>query len=355
MELYAVIMAGGVGSRFWPRSKEKRPKQLLQIFGENTMIQDTVNRLDGIVKKENIIIITNRIQKPLVKQQLDGIPEENIIDEPFGKNTAPCIGLASVIVAERNPRAVMITLPADHLINDVKTFQSTILTAAKFASEKKALCTIGIQPTRPETGYGYIQINENPVAEDVFKVSTFAEKPNKATAERFIQCGDFFWNAGMFIWSVETISGEIQKYMPELYEGMAEIKNSIGTPDFMNTLVNVYGQLKSISIDYGIMEKSGIVHLIKGIFDWNDVGSWEAVYQLSDKDKSQNAMTGNVYTEKTNNSYIYSPEKFTAVIGADNLIVIDTPDALLVCNRENAQDVKLVVDHLKLNKKTDLI
>lgn len=354
MEIYAVIMAGGVGSRFWPRSKEKKPKQLLQIFGKNTMIQDTVNRLEGIVKKENILIITNRTQKPMVKQQLPDIPVENIIDEPFGKNTAPCIGLASVIVQKRNPDAVMVVLPADHLIPDTEKFQSTILTAAKFASSKNSLCTIGIQPSRPETGYGYIQISENSASENVYKVLTFAEKPNKATAERFVDAGDFFWNAGMFIWKVDFIINEIRKYMPELYEGILEIKEVIGTEKFSETLIQVYGQLKSISIDYGIMEKSNSVYLIKGIFDWNDVGSWEAVYQLSPKDKLNNFISGNIYTEKTSDSYIFSDGKFTAVIGAQNLIVIDTPESLLICNRENAQDVKLVVDHLKLNNKTDL-
>lgn len=355
MELFAVIMAGGVGARFWPRSKQTKPKQLLRIFGDNTMLQDTIGRLEGLVKPENIYIITNRIQKPRVIKQIPEIPEQNIIDEPFGKNTAPCIGLASILIAQKNPQAVTITLPADHLIKDKNEFQRVIKKAANFAYKSKGLVTIGITPTRPETGYGYIQLDDKPYEEEIYPVKTFAEKPNIATARRFIKSGDFLWNSGMFVWRTDVILEEIRIYLPDLFEGLEELKKAIGHNNFNRVLTSVYEQLKSISIDYGIMEKSKDVYLIKGNFDWNDVGSWEAVYQISEKDDEANAKIGDIYTGDTNNSYIFSPNKFTAVIGVSDLIVIDAKDALLICNRENAQDVKLVVDFLKMNNRQELL
>ena len=350
MKIYAVIMAGGVGSRFWPRSKEKTPKQLLKIFGNNSMIQDTVCRLKGIVEYEDILIITNKIQQPEIRKQLPEIPEENIIEEPFGRNTAACIGLASILVKSKQEDAVMIVLPADHIIKNTEEFHKTLKNAAEFAYESQGLVTIGIPPTRPETGYGYIQIDETKVKENIYKVYTFAEKPNYATAVRFLESGDFFWNSGMFIWRADAIISEIKMYLPDLHEGLQTISSSINTDKFENTLAIVYGQLKNISIDYGIMEKSQKVFLTKGNFPWSDVGSWEEVYQLTSKDSDGNAKVGNIFTEMTADSYIYSPNKFASVIGLDNVIVINTDDALLVCRRDLSQDVKKVIDHLKINK-----
>lgn len=355
MNLYAVIMAGGVGSRFWPRSKKKMPKQLLNIFGTNTMIQETVERLDGIVPEENIFIITNKIQKDEIVKQLPNVPKENIVEEPFGRNTAACIGLASVIIKSKCEDAVTLILPADHIIKDIEDYHRTLKEAAEYASKSKGLVTIGIKPTRPETGYGYIQMEEDEVEDHIHKVYTFAEKPNYATAVRFLESGDFYWNSGMFIWHVEAILNEIEKYMPDLQEGLNELIPSINTAEFYTTLANVYGKLRNISIDYGIMEKSQNVYLIKGEFSWSDVGSWEEVYQLSDKDENGNAVTGNIFTEMTVDSYIYSPDKFTSVIGVENLIIINTDDALLVCRRDKSQDVKKIVDHLKINKLTEYL
>jgi mannose-1-phosphate guanylyltransferase len=353
MNVYAVIMAGGIGARFWPRSKKKSPKQLLKIVGENTMIQETVKRINGLVPKENILIVTNEIQKPGIMEQLPEIPVENIIVEPFGRNTAACIGLASIIIQKRSPDAITFVMPADHIIKDNEKFLETLKTAAKFSSEKNALVTIGIQPTRPETGYGYIQIDEDSGKNNVYKVLTFAEKPNYATAVNFMKSGDFFWNSGMFIWKIDTILNEISNLMPDLFEGLIQIKEQINNPDFPNKLTEIYGHLKSISIDYGIMEKSDKVYLVKGIFSWSDVGSWEAVYELSNKDADGNVKVGTVYTDMALDSYIYSPDKLTAVIGLDNVIVINCNNALLICKRDKAQDVKNVIDYLKLNKLDD--
>ena len=353
MNLYALIMAGGVGSRFWPRSKEKTPKQLIKIFGDKTMIQDTVGRLEGMIPKENIFIITNKVQREEIIKQLPEIPIKNILEEPFGRNTAACIGLASIMIEEKSKDAITIVLPADHIIKDTESFQKTITSAAKFANESKGLVTIGIIPSRPETGYGYIQIDDSIVTDNIHKVLTFAEKPNYATAVRFLESGDFLWNSGMFIWRIDAILEEVRKYMPELYNGLESIKKSIHAPNFEEVLTNLYGQLRNISIDYGIMEKSQKVFLTKGDFSWSDVGSWEEVYQLSEKNEEGNAVVGKVFTDGTSESYIYSPNKFTAVIGADNFIVINTDDALLICRRDKAQDVKKVIEHLKFNKIVD--
>lgn len=355
MNLYAVIMAGGVGSRFWPRSKKKTPKQLLNIFGTNTMIQETVERLSGIVPDENIFVITNKVQRDEIIKQLPIVPKENIIEEPFGRNTAACVGLASLIVKSKCADAVTLILPADHIIKDIEDYHRTLKEAAEFAEKSKGLVTIGIKPSRPETGYGYIQMEEKELADNIHKVYTFAEKPNYATAVRFLESGDFYWNSGMFIWHVDAILSEIEKYMPDLQEGLEELKPSLGTPDFADSLANVYGKLRNISIDYGIMEKSQNVYLIKGEFSWSDVGSWEEVYQLTGKDENGNAVVGNIFTEMTVDSYIYSPDKFASVIGVENLIIINTNDALLVCRRDKSQDVKKIVDHLKINKLTEYL
>ena len=355
MNLFAVIMAGGIGARFWPRSKKQSPKQLLKIVGDSTMIQETVQRINGLVPKENILIVTNEIQKPGIVEQLPDIPIENVIIEPFGRNTAACIGLASIIIQQRSPDAITFIMPADHIIKDSDKFLETLKTAAKFSSENQALVTIGIQPTRPETGYGYIQIDEDSGKDNVYKVLTFAEKPNYATAVNFIKSGDFFWNSGMFIWKIDTILEEIKILMPDLFEGLIKIKEQLNNPDFQNILSEVYGHLKSISIDYGIMEKSDKVFLVKGQFSWSDVGSWEAVYELSEKDGDGNVKVGTVYTDLAMDSYLYSPDKFAAVIGLDNIIVINHKDALLICRRDKAQDVKNIIDYLKLNKLDELL
>ncbi|MBS4034931.1 MAG: mannose-1-phosphate guanylyltransferase [Ignavibacterium sp.] len=355
MEKYILIMAGGVGSRFWPRSRKNLPKQLLNIFGQHTMIQETVDRIRNLVPPENILIITNKVQKALVEEQLPFIPKENVVAEPVGRNTAPCVGLAAKIISKKSKDAVFVTLPADHLIKDRKKFIDTLNKSIEFAYNSKGLVTFGITPTRPDTGYGYINFEKSEVEKNIHKVIKFVEKPDADKAKLYLESGDYFWNSGMFVWRTDVILDEISAYLPNLSKGLIELDKSIGTNEFDGALEVFFNSIKGISVDYGIMEKSDKVFMIEGDFDWSDVGSWETVYELSSKDENANAVVGDVYTKKTNSSYIYSPNKFTSVIGLKNVVVIDTPDALLVCNRENVQEVKDAVEYLTKNNKPELI
>ena len=358
---FAVIMAGGMGTRFWPRSREKTPKHLLQIFGQGTMIQNTVRRLEPIVRPSNVFVVTNRLQKAQVVRQLAHVPEDNILLEPVGRNTAPCIGLAALHIRRQNPDAVMIVLPADHLIDNEQEFHRVLQLAVETAQESSNLLTIGIKPTHPETGYGYIQfLNEdggqNPYFhKGVLKVKTFAEKPNLQTAEKFLSSGDFLWNSGMFVWRVDAILAQIQKCLPEMYGELMKIERELGSPRYQQTLETVYGMIRGISIDYGVMEKAAAVYVIPGSFGWNDIGSWDEVYRVSGKDDSGNSITGKVIQKDTKGSYVFSPDKVVAMIGVEDLIVVNTEDALLICRRGRSQDVKEIADYLKRKQMNEFL
>ena len=352
-KIIAVIMAGGVGTRFWPRSREKSPKQLLEILGKGTMIQNTVKRLEGFVNIHDVLVVTNRTQKGMVMKQLEHLPEENVLVEPVGRNTAPCIGLAALHASQIDPSAVMIVLPADHVIQNDEEFKRVLQLAVDTAYESGNLLTIGIRPTHPETGYGYIQRfmedgSHNPYhAKGVYKVKTFAEKPNNQTAERFLASGDFLWNSGMFIWRTDAILQEIERCLPDLNTELTKIRPTIGTSLYQSVLEKAYGIIRGISIDYGVMEKAERVFVIPGDFGWSDIGSWDEVYRLSGKDERGNSITGKVIQKDTNNSYIYSADKVVATIGVDDLIIVNTADALLICKRGKSQDVKEISDYLK--------
>ncbi len=358
---YAVIMAGGVGARFWPRSREKSPKQMLEIVGKGTMIQNTVKRLQHVVEPRDVFIVTNKVQKPLILKQMPQFDEENIIIEPMGRNTAPCIGLAALYIKRLDPRAVMVVSPSDHLIQDIGEFKRVLQVAIETAGESESLLTIGIHPTHPETGYGYIQMfvedgRHNPYYEKgVLRVKTFAEKPNLQTAERFLASGDFLWNSGMFVWRVDVILNHIQRLLPDLYVELMKIDKAIGTPQAQATLDLAYGVLRGISIDYGVMEKADAVYVIPGKFGWSDIGSWDEVYRLAGKDDNGNSINGKAIPKDTTNSYIYSPNKMVAAIGVSDLIIINTDDALLVCKRGRSQDVKEISDYLKRKQMNELL
>ncbi|MCI0708502.1 MAG: NTP transferase domain-containing protein [Ignavibacteriae bacterium] len=359
-KLYAVIMAGGVGSRFWPRSREKTPKQLLNIIGEGTMIENTLARISTLVEPANTFVVVNKNQHEAVLKRLSSFPKENILVEPVGRNTAPCVALAASWIHRTDPEAVMIVLPADHLVQKQEEFIRVLSTATTVADETDALLTIGIQPNRPETGYGYIQFSDdgaaNPyVAQGVYRVKTFAEKPNLETAQRFIKSGDFLWNSGMFVWKVKTILREVRAHLPELYEQIQSLAKTIGTPHYKQTLENTYGLIRGISIDYGVMEKAGNVYVMKGDFGWSDVGSWDEVANLTPKDPEQNSVKGTVVVNGAKGNYIDAGGKLVAAVGVENLIVVVTDDAVLVCRKGHSQDVKEVVDFIRRKQMSEYL
>jgi mannose-1-phosphate guanylyltransferase len=359
--LYAVIMAGGVGSRFWPRSREKTPKQLLEIGQKGTLIQNTVQRIEPLIPTDQTYIVTNKLQRSKVLKQLPGVPEENILMEPFGRNTAPCIGLAAMHILKRDPEAVMIVLPSDHLIKDETEFLRVLHLASEAANEPGWLVTIGIKPDRPETGFGYIQFNDEPdpknpfFSRGLFRVRAFAEKPNLETAVQFLESGDFVWNSGMFIWRADTILRELKKHMPEMIDELSKIDRAIGAKEYDHVLETVYHVIRGQSIDYGVMEKAEHVFVIKGDFGWSDVGSWDEVYRISGKDDEGNSITGRVFHQDTTGSIIHAGDKFVATVGVEDLIVIVTDDAVLVCKKGRSQEVKEVVDYLRRKQHNELL
>ncbi|MDZ7373358.1 MAG: sugar phosphate nucleotidyltransferase [candidate division KSB1 bacterium] len=352
--MYAVIMAGGSGTRFWPRSREAWPKQLLNLVNDRSMLQNTVARMTALVPLENVYVVATRLHADAIREQLRDLPPANLLIEPKGKNTAPCIGLAALHVRRRDPEGVMVVLPADHLIQDEQEFTRLIRRGVELAVRHDALVTLGIQPVYPSTGYGYIQFRE-PVDGDqeAFWVRTFAEKPTLEVAKRFLESGDFLWNSGIFIWKASTILREIGEYLPELYEGLLEIEAKVGTPEEEETVHRVYCQVRSISIDYGVMEKAQRVIVLKATFGWNDLGSWEEIYKISRKDPDGNAISGEVLALDTRGCLIDSPYRLIATLGLEDLVIVDAGDALLICRRDRAQDVRDLVEMLKrrgLNK-----
>jgi len=347
--MYGLIMAGGIGKRFWPWSRGKNPKQFLKISEDKTMLRKTFERLSRIMEPENIYIITNKMQKKMILLDLPEIAENNIIVEPFGKDTAPCIGLGSLFTGVHDPEAIQVVVPADHLIENEKEFKRIVLKAAQFVEKKECLMTIGIKPARPETGYGYIQYctpEKQKQKRQIYKVKTFAEKPNLETADRFIRSGDFLWNSGIFIWKAKTILNEIENSLPELYAGLMDINKYMNTDSFSRIVRRVYRQTKSISIDYGVMEKAKDVWVIEGDFGWSDVGSWEEYYNLGIKDKNNNFIKGKGLLLDSTGNLVFSEKKLIAGIDLENLIIIDTKDALLIVPRDKSQRVKDLVDHL---------
>lgn len=352
MEIFVVIMAGGVGSRFWPRSRKSKPKQLLNILGENSMIRETFLRVSSFVPVQNIFVITNKVQAELIETDIQELPSENIIAEPVGKNTAPCVAVSAKAIHNKSKDAVLVTLPADHLIEDVKEFERLVLKGAEYAYEKNGLLTFGITPTRPETGYGYINYDKESSDDEVYPVKKFVEKPNLELAEKYLQAGDYLWNSGMFIWRADSILEEAKKFLPNIYQLVEQLTEE---SDLESTLLEIYPKFESISIDYGIMEKSNNVYVIEGDFGWSDVGSWESVYELSEKDDQGNSRRGDVFPLKTKNSYLYTEDKFTAVIGLEDVVVINLDDSLLVCKRDAAQDVKKVVEFLEAKERKSLL
>lgn len=350
--IHVVIMAGGIGARFWPLSRKEAPKQLLDFFDESTLIEETVRRARLLTSSEHIWIVTNASLKKAIQKILPDFKDERFIIEPRGKNTAPAIGLSAITLARRDPEATMVVLPADHRIPDSEAFEKAIRAAEEVVSKRETLATIGIYPTRPETGYGYIQVNttKRPIASKVFHVKTFAEKPNAATAKLFLESGDFLWNSGMFIWKISTILSQMSEFLPDLHSGLREIATSWDRPDIDEIIQKVYNSLKPISIDYGVMEKALEVCVVKGDFRWSDVGSWEEVWRLCDKDEKGNALHGSHLAVRSSNNLVKAKDKFYALLGVKNMVIIETKDAVLICPRSKTQQVREIVEELERQK-----
>jgi mannose-1-phosphate guanylyltransferase len=325
------------------------------------MIQNTISRLQPMIPYENIFVVTNKAQVEGLREQAPQIPPGNIIAEPFGRNTAPCIALAAAQLRDHDSEGVMVVLPADHFIQNVGEFQQKLRLACEASYEMRCLVTMGITPTRPETGFGYIQQSERRDQENRFHdqglrpVLTFAEKPDLPTAERFLASGDFLWNSGMFVWRVDTIEEAFRRYLPELYEQIESIHVAEGSDDYQDRLESIYSQIHPISIDYGVMEKADNVYVTQCEFGWSDVGSWDETYRLSRKDDNGNSIIGDVVTIDTHRTFIRTAGKMVATVGVEDLIIVDTPDALLICKRGQSQRVQAVVDYLRRKKISSLL
>ncbi len=356
MKKTALIMAGGRGERFWPRSRKNLPKQFLSLTDDGkTMIQLTVERILPLVKLEDIYIATNRDYKSLVMEQLPGLPEQNILCEPIGRNTAPCIGLGAVHIASKYEDALMMVLPSDHLIKYNHLFINTLEDACQVAENDTNLVTIGITPDYPETGYGYIKFNTEITNGRSFAVDRFVEKPSLEVAKEYLATEEYLWNSGMFVWKVSSILKNLEKFMPSTYEGLLNIKQAINTSEQDSVLEKEFFNFSSESIDYGIMEKAENIYILPGSFGWDDVGSWLAVERIKKTNEFGNVANGNIITIDTNNCIIEGSAKLIATIGLENLIIVDTEDATLICDKNHAGDIKKVLENLKICNRNEYI
>ena len=355
MKKTALIMAGGKGERFWPKSRQSLPKQFLSLTNDGkTMIQLTVERILPLVELHDIYIATNADYKQLVLEQLPGLPEENVLCEPIGRNTAPCIGLGAMHIHHKYEDAIMMVLPSDHLIKCTDIFTDALKTASDVAEQGENLVTLGITPNYPETGYGYIKANADSDG-NVFAVDRFVEKPAYELAKAYVESGDYYWNSGMFIWKLSTILSNMQNFMPDTYEGLVKIAAAIGTPEEDAVLKAVFPGFVSDSIDYGIMEKASNIYLVPGNFGWDDVGSWLAVERVRGIDENQNTLTGNIVTVQTNNCTIEGQDRLIATVGTQNLVIVDTNDVLLVADKNAVGDIKELLAKLRENQRTDYL
>lgn len=350
--MIAVIMAGGVGSRFWPRSRVKRPKQLLDIVSDDSMLRVTFDRLKYVTDPGRIYVVAGPDLADAIKTDLPEMPEDNLIIEPSGKNTAPAIGLVAVMLRAQYQDEVMGVFSADHLIEDVEAFARDVRSGEEFAKQNDALITFGIQPDQPATGYGYIQIDpDKPLArQHIFRVSRFAEKPGLETAKQMVVSGEYLWNSGMFMWRTASILKAIKNHMPVLSEVLHTIGDSVSDEDFLSILKHNWGAIKGESIDYGVMEQAENVFVISASFDWNDVGSWDALYDLSEKDPAGNVLQGDIQIIDVENCLVHSKDLRIAAVGLKDLLIIKSGDALLIVNRRESQRVKEIVNALKANQ-----
>ena len=363
---YPVILAGGSGTRFWPRSRRKMAKQVLNLDGDQSMIQQTVERLLPLADENNFWVITNDHVFDVISGQLKKVPKKQIVSEPVARNTAPAIGLAAFILARQNPNAVVGMFPADHVIKDEKNFRKVLAEGIDLAASGENIVVMGIAPNRPETGYGYIEAGER-LGDGLYRVRRFTEKPNQQRADEFLAAGNYYWNSGMFLWSAKTLVNAMREHLSETAPYLAEIAAAWGTSKFQSIFGHLYEKCENISIDYAVLEPrsakgehSSNLYCLRADFGWNDLGSWTALFehQLA---SAQNGDGSNVidaedqFVLNAEGNYVYSPKKFVAAVGVKNVVVVETEDAILITTREHSQDVGKVVKHLAEKKLTKLI
>lgn len=358
---YCVIMAGGVGSRFWPLSRSTRPKQFLDILGTGrTLIQQTYDRYSTFIPKENFLVVTSVSYKDMVLKQLPQLEENQVLLEPLRRNTAPCIAYAAYKIKIKNPNANLIVAPSDHLILKEEEFVRQIKNGLEFVKDRDALLTLGIKPSRPETGYGYIQV-KNKVKfkqlNNLHKVKTFTEKPDSEMAQIFVDSGEFFWNSGIFIWSLPSILAAFETYLSDISSLFSNGIKLYNTEDEVHFINKTYSECQGISIDYGIMEKAGNVYVLTADFGWSDLGTWGALYDNKDKDKNGNVLSGeNVLTYDTSNCIVdVNDEKVAVLHGLDGYIVAESNDTLMICRKEDEQQIKQFVTDVRIQKGDSLV
>lgn len=355
MNIYGVIMAGGGGTRFWPLSRQAMPKQLLNLSGKDLMVNETITRIEPVIKKEDIFIVTNKVQAEKMKEVVvEGVKESHILSEPSARNTAACIGYAAMEILKKHGDGIMCVFPSDHYIKKQTEFVQVLENAVKVAEKEDKLVTIGITPTFPCTGYGYIKYDSSESG-TAKKVIEFVEKPNLEKAEEYLASGDYAWNSGMFIWKASTIMNNFEKYLPKVYEDLQKIGKAMGTEQEQSVIEEIYPGIESISIDYGIMERSEDVKIIPGEFGWNDVGSWDTLGVLYDADENGNVIVGNQINIDTKDCISFSKKRLITTVGVENLIIVETDDAIMVCDKSRAQDVKLIVEQLKEEGKKEYL
>lgn len=362
-----VILAGGSGTRFWPRSRRARAKQVLALDGERTMIQRTVDRLAPLSKSDDIWIITNDLLSPTICGQLDIVPQDQVICEPAARNTAPAAGLAAFLIERSNPDAILGIFPSDHVIGDEAAFLAVLEHAGKIAAAGENMVVLGITPTRPETGYGYIETGDA-LDDGSLRVRRFTEKPNQERAEAFVAAGNYHWNSGIFIWGARTLANAIREHLSETAPLLEEIAAAYGTPKFREVFDRLYPQCENISVDYAVLEPRSAkgehhsnLYCLPADFGWNDLGSWAALYEhqlehagLADTSENVTESAGSLPLDAHGN-YVYSPKKFVALVGVKDLVVVETDDAILVTTRHHSQDVGKIVKQLAADGRKELI
>ncbi|MCB2227441.1 MAG: NTP transferase domain-containing protein [Desulfarculaceae bacterium] len=358
MELFAVIMAGGSGTRFWPASRRKRPKQLLCLTGERSLLQQTVDRLAPLVPPERVLVVTGRAHAPAVAQQLPELPAANILAEPMGRNTAAACGLAAAWAARRDPEAVCLVLPADHLITGEGLFLDTLRRAATLAANQPVLVTLGLNPSFPATGFGYIETGEmlDSTPPAISRVAAFHEKPDLATAREYLAGGRHLWNSGMFAWRAGVFLSELERHLPALAEGLAGLAPELDGPGLEEALARVYPELPAISVDHGVLEHSGELRVVKADFGWSDVGSWEAMGDLWQADALGNASQhGELVALDASGNLVSAGGRLAALMGVKDLVAVVTDDVLLILPRERSQEVGRLLDELKARGREDYL